>query len=870
MSVLYSSFSPYYQNLLLQRHYLYNRSWRKKTLLKEYKQSGKSSIFLDKRIGERDENLGEFDKAILRFQRERQTQLKRKSRYNLSDGEVDDLAIPPTGALSTHDDFEDQISEDGDEDATGEDANISIHQNNERTPLEMSSLPEDENRQKTRKEVMEEIISKSKFYKAEKAQQKEDDENLMDKLNTDFTSLAQSDGFLSLLQPTKMQALKAILNKSSSRELGKEKLSSCAAEVPKEDEVDPYDKLVKSMALDMRARPSDRTKTPEEIAEEERQCLISLEEARKKRMLPTGDSDIEDDSGDEEFDTSSSRKLKSISGDDLGDSFEHEEETPKRGWVDEILEGKEHDESESEDESSVSESESDQDDSDLGNTQSVKDWEQSDDDNLHSDKEGEETPGEEGFQEEKNETHIKIQRLNAEKKNSNLGSGGDLPFVIDAPSSLKELSSLLENRPDDEVIEAIRRIRACNAITLAAENRKKMQIFYGLLLQYFAVLANSKPLNFKKINLLVGPLMEMNSETPYFAAICAQQRLVKMQNQLCDDLKHTGKHSWPSFKTLCLLRLWSMIYPCSDFSHVVMTPACLLMSEYLMRCPVTSSQDIVVGTFLCSMILAVAKQSHKFFPEAITFLRALLMSAADDKEKLKQHSWLEGTCAMELMLQPWLRLSDHVCDLQPLNLFRLIDMPANAPFFSSDGYRAGILVSVTETLRGFINTYEGLISFPEIFSSVSALLHDLIKQEYMPDLVVSSMQEIIQRIEEKSIEHQKLRQPLQMRKQKPVPIKEFNPKFEENFVKGRDYDPDRERAERRKLERQMKRETKGAARELRKDNYFLFEVKAKEKALEEEERAEKYGKAMAFLQEQEHAFKSGQLGKGRKRRRFCV
>lgn len=87
-------------------------------------------------------------------------------------------------------------------------------------------------------------------------------------------------------------------------------------------------------------------------------------------------------------------------------------------------------------------------------------------------------------------------------------------------------------------------------------------------------------------------------------------------------------------------------------------------------------------------------------------------------------------------------------------------------------------------------------------------------------------------------------------------------------MKGRDYDPDRERAEQRKLKKLLKREAKGAARELRKDNYFLFEVKDKEKALIEEERAEKYGKARAFLQEQEHAFKSGQLGKGgRKRRR---
>lgn len=86
-------------------------------------------------------------------------------------------------------------------------------------------------------------------------------------------------------------------------------------------------------------------------------------------------------------------------------------------------------------------------------------------------------------------------------------------------------------------------------------------------------------------------------------------------------------------------------------------------------------------------------------------------------------------------------------------------------------------------------------------------------------------------------------------------------------MKGRDYDPDRERAERRKLKKLVKREAKGAARELRKDNSFIFEVKEKDKALLEDERAENYGKARAFLQEQEHAFKSGQLGKGKGRKR---
>lgn len=45
---------------------------RRKTLLPEYERSGKSSVFVDKRIGEKNEGLEEFDKAIMRFQRERQ------------------------------------------------------------------------------------------------------------------------------------------------------------------------------------------------------------------------------------------------------------------------------------------------------------------------------------------------------------------------------------------------------------------------------------------------------------------------------------------------------------------------------------------------------------------------------------------------------------------------------------------------------------------------------------------------------------------------------------------------------------------------------------------------------------------------------
>jgi hypothetical protein len=44
---------------------------RENTLLKEFEASAKSSMFHDRRIGERDNSLPEFDKAILRQQHER-------------------------------------------------------------------------------------------------------------------------------------------------------------------------------------------------------------------------------------------------------------------------------------------------------------------------------------------------------------------------------------------------------------------------------------------------------------------------------------------------------------------------------------------------------------------------------------------------------------------------------------------------------------------------------------------------------------------------------------------------------------------------------------------------------------------------------
>lgn len=233
-------------------------------------------------------------------------------------------------------------------------------------------------------------------------------------------------------------------------------------------------------------------------------------------MLAVDDSDDEGSDGGDDFNRPQPRKVKSVSGDDLGDSFSVDEELPKKkGWVDEILgskvvgnlrnenadlsEGAESDhndddqDEDSEDNNDKEGTDDDDDeneevggdaDSDMGNMLSVEDWEQSDDDDVSTDFEDEAMEGK-VLQKVKDDNVEKIKKEqkdspNAQERNASGKTHsfkeGSLPFVIEAPNSLEELSLLLNNRSDAEVVEAINRIRACNAIRLAAENRKKMQV----------------------------------------------------------------------------------------------------------------------------------------------------------------------------------------------------------------------------------------------------------------------------------------------------------------------------------------------------------------------------------------------------------
>lgn len=232
-------------------------------------------------------------------------------------------------------------------------------------------------------------------------------------------------------------------------------------------------------------------------------------------MLATDDTFDEDSDGGENSHQLSLKKFRAVSGDDLGDSFSMDKSIEnKSGWVDDIYDNQDVDdhhqnEMNSEDSESNDHEGSDDDDgesvendtsgNDFRSMSTMKDWEQSDDDDLDLD--GEEA---EGPDEEDTETNSKMSMgmqkqdlLKSHKSNTmhKLTPTGPeaLPFVIEAPNNLTELCLLLDNRSDTEVDEAINRIRACNSIRLAAENRKKMQVcFYCCITSNFVSFSSIK------------------------------------------------------------------------------------------------------------------------------------------------------------------------------------------------------------------------------------------------------------------------------------------------------------------------------------------------------------------------------------------
>ena len=277
---------------------------RKTKLMEHIRSMKKSNSFRDQRID------GGMNRAI----RERMSRSKRQTKFQLDDGD-DDLKLTHGGqALDSNNkslinDYIPGVADDDEEDLYDklDAADTEMHfggGNGGATRAEFAAYGGDQRHSlgdayRSRKTELDEVILRSKMAKQERQKEKREQIDLFEKADAEYAELK---GLLKFRDSAvQSNANPSVIKRNSSRE---------------KDDMDEWNAEMKSYLFEKRMAATDRTKTPEELAQEAAERLHELEKKRLARMAGEDDdlsdvmSDDDDFDGPEDLGEDNKRKQK--------------------------------------------------------------------------------------------------------------------------------------------------------------------------------------------------------------------------------------------------------------------------------------------------------------------------------------------------------------------------------------------------------------------------------------------------------------------------------------------------------------------------------------------------------------------------------
>nr|CDI52239.1 related to NOP14-nuclear and nucleolar protein with possible role in ribosome biogenesis [Melanopsichium pennsylvanicum 4] len=443
-----------------------------------------------------------------------------------------------------------------------------------------------------------------------------------------------------------------------------------------------------------------------------------------------------------------------------------------------------------------------------------------------------------------------------------------LPFTFPCPATHDELLALFEDRQigPKHVPTVIKRIRTLHHPSLAEDNKYRLQALIGVLIDHALHWAGQAQLHqsatgqkhklaFAIVNSLIPHIFSLSQNYPAASAEHFVSKLALMQRNLSRGLAkgptEANARTWPGLPELTLLRLVGSVWPTSDKQHNVTTPLALLIAQYLGHARIRSVSDLASGLFLCSLVVSNEKESKRLFPEALNFLFsaiAILAPLGGVKKQREALAKIHGvaeeygipTPDVDAAHSRHLRLSgaDAVEPaLQAVDLPRLITTKAATP----DAQQA-LLSLALSLVSSFSDLYNGSISFVELFTPVSVLL------SASPSTQSCILSVSLSRSLNMAAS---ARRYLRLQAHRAIAIASQVPKFDQqgyNPDRKSALDPDAERVQIQKMKALIKKERKGAIRELRRDNQFIAEVRRQDQAEEDQTYKKKIDKIMSTLQ----------------------
>ncbi|KAM8706856.1 hypothetical protein ACLKA7_011023 [Drosophila subpalustris] len=694
--------------------------------------------------------------------------------------------------------------------------------------------------------------------------ERSDDEELDDEVNAEFTSAAHFGGDGDTPQD-RQTAIEEMISEQKRRknEIAKDKdevydltekldanykqLLPLVAKATKDEQhekppPDAYDKLLKEMIFEPRGSVTDKLIKPEELAKQEAARLEKLENERLRRMKADGEEqetnvrpthrsadDLDDGyfvaGNDDDGDDTLAYDLDGNLGTHLNDKKQ-------------AIESKDQDEDGSEDDDEGEEEEEDS-DSEVDNLSDLKESE--------SESESGEAP---------QPTKAKVKTL---KQKPSTPIDTSIPFTIKMSKTYEDFTELLGKYSPAQQTIVVERIIKCNDPKLEGVNRENVVKLFAFLLQYIKDLfedASEQDVlaHFQLVSQLMPHLYDLIQLNPE-----------RMSNTLLDVIKekyadYRKNHKvYPSLETLIYFKLVSNMYSTSDFRHPVATPTFIFMQHVLSRARVRTRQDIAMGLFTITIAQEFGSRSKRFLPAVFNFLQGIVHMAIPKKD------------ADQLEIVPPFERDGLMS--------KLLAIPATkeSKAFGPQQMQASDLVTITLTLDFKVRALDtGLRLIKQIVEELVsehtgacflakpfvALLERLPLEPY-PEHVRQHHAEATAAVQQVAAQKMK---PLAPPDRKPKALRLLEPRFEVVYDDKRRPKLSKQKEERVKLLAKIKREKKGAIREIRRDTAFVQDLKLKQQLLSDKERNEKVKRIY-----QEASMQQGELNelaRAKKRKKF--
>ena len=782
---------------------------------------------LDRRFGENDPTMTPEEKALERFVKEKQRGSKKASLFDLEDAEEDQQLTHFGESLSfgkpgRPDDFieadlghiDDDQSSVYDNERPRKRRRLSDNDSSDENSMKEDGLRLE--RPKTKKEIMGEVIAKSKLHKYERQQAKEDDDDLRAELDKGLPDLfalmrgnprpsqpparpsVQSSG----MNPDRM----ALLNGKDRSQADKE-----------------YDERLRQMAMDQRAKPTVRTLTNEEKIQQEAQKLKELEEKRLRRMR----GEAEDDESDPQ------ENIEEVPEEDYIDRTEEDAFGLGPGLVGQHqnrhLDVEDEDEFIIEDDLVASVSDADLSDvieSDASNREFNDD---SDEQEFVQGLVSGEDAGREGLSFSKGQAGVPEAN----------GLANDLAYTYKCPENHEEFLSITESVAIQDLPTVVQRIRALYHPKLAAENKSKLGKFATILVDHISHLAcqpDHPP--FVVLEALTRHIHSLAKTFPEEVGVAFRTHLRSLDKD---------RPAAPTPGDLIVLTAIASTFPTSDHFHQVVTPAMLCMTRYLGQKVPQSLNDLATGTYISTLCLQYQRLSKRYIPEVVNYVLNAIYTLCPVKPKHLPGLFPQHRPSDSLRIRS---TSDTIEERRPLSFWDVVYTPQSA---EADDQR--IKVALIETQIALIETMANLwvdkSAFCEVFAVIDSALRFLQVSGKLNGETMDKIRTVATIVHESLLRSVSARQPLRLHNHRPLAIKTSIPKFEESYNPDKHYDPDRDRAEMSKLKAEHKRERKGALRELRKDANFIARESLKEKKERDSAYEKKYKRLVAEIQGEE-------------------